>query len=426
MKASVQAQLQNELQRYESSNPRSLSAHDRRAAVLPGGTTRNTVFFEPYPPTLTRGQGSLVIDLDGNERVDFLNNYTALILGHAHPAVVEAVTAQTSRGSAFGSPTELELDLATVIQERVPTIERLRFCNSGTEATMQAMRAARAFTGRNRIALATGGYQGTHDWAVAPGPGIPAGVAEHIVRFPFNDIEACRDVIERNAEDLAAVMVEPIMGAAGIIAPVNGYLEFLRDATSSIGALLIFDEVMVFRTGFGGAQGRYGVSPDLTALAKIIGGGFPVAAWGGRSEIMDVVRPGGPVSLGGTYNGSPVGLAAGLATLKLLQRENFESLNQSGGLLSQRLNAVLNHHDLPAQVTNVGSLFNFHWTNEQIRSAEDTQGGSEELRLLFIGLLNRGYYLAPRGMGSLSTVISPAQIDGLCEAVDDVVSSLAA
>ncbi|MCC6174995.1 MAG: aspartate aminotransferase family protein [Chloroflexi bacterium] len=427
MSVSSPTYLESELRRYETFNQRSLDAHRRRAQILPGGATRNTVFFDPYPPTMVGGTGSIVTDLDGNERVDFLNNYTALILGHAHPAVVDAVTTQVQKGSAFGAPTELESELGAIIKSRVPSIERLRFCNSGTEATMQAMRAARAFTGRDAIAMVNGGYQGTHDWAMAPGPGIPNDVSSHVARFSFNDLDSSRDVIERNANRLAAIIVEPIMGAAGIIAPEPGYLESLRELTRAYGILLIFDEIMVFRTGYGGAQSRYGVAPDLTTLAKIIGGGFPVAAWGGRADVMELLRPGsGSVQLGGTYNGSPVGLAAGIATLDLLQKDDFDALNGRGEALSQRLNAIFSRRGVPAQVTCVGSLFNIHWTADPIRCAEDARAGANyQLRTLFIALLNKGYYLAPRGMGSLSTAISEGQIDALCEAVDDVVGNMA-
>ena len=290
---------------YVARTPRSRELFERATASLPGGSTRTTVYTAPYPPYVESGAGLRIRDVDGNEYRDFLGNYTSLILGHAHPAVVAAVETQVRRGSAFAAPTETEVELAEEIRERVPSIERLRFTSSGTEATMFAIRAARAFTGRPLIARFDHSYHGTHDGVMTGTDGVPEVMSGLVVDLPWGDPDGIEAALRGRESDVAAIIIEPVQGAGGVRAPEPGFLPFLRSFTERHGALLIFDEIISFRIAPGGAQERYGVRPDLTTLGKIIGGGYPLAAFGGRADVMEIfdARRPGAVSHGGTFNG---------------------------------------------------------------------------------------------------------------------------
>src|SRR4029077_1316541 len=284
---------------YRRTTPGSRALHEKAVAVMPGGTTRTTTYFDPYPLYIERGDGSRVWDVDGTERLDMLGNYTAMILGHAHPKVVEAIRRQAGRGTGFAAANPLEVELATLLCERVPSLDAVRFCNSGTEATMFAMRLARAFTGRPKIARIEGGYHGTHDYAEVSthpepadaGPadhplarpdsiGTPRSALEDTVVLPFNNPDAVELILREQGDRVAAVILEPIIGAGGVIAATAEFIDRLRAVTRELGMLLIFDEVISLRLAPGGAQQLYGVTPDLTTMGKIIGGGLPVAAFG--------------------------------------------------------------------------------------------------------------------------------------------------
>ena len=399
---------------------------DRAAVVLPGGTTRTTTFFAPFPPVLVGGDGCEIVDVDGNRRVDYLNNYTSLILGHAHPKVLAEAMSVAGRGTAFSSPTEHEVRLAEVLVERVASVDQVRFTNSGTEATMAALRLARAFTGRPRVARFEGGYHGTHDYSVTPGTGIPDPINDLVVTLPFNDISGCEARMAETADSLAAVIVEPVLGAGGVVAADKDFLGFLRESTSRVGALLVFDEIISFRLHTGGAQARYGITPDLTTFGKIIGGGFPIGAFGGREDVMALLHPThGTIRWGGTFNGNPVSAAAGVETLKALTPAVIEELNQKGEQLTERLNEALEASEVAAGVTGVGSLFHLHATDEEITDNHAVGRADPELtELLHLGLMNRGYFLAPRGMGCLSTAMTSADLDGLVESVEDLIKTL--
>ncbi|MEA2548192.1 MAG: glutamate-semialdehyde -aminomutase, partial [Chloroflexota bacterium] len=305
---------------YLARTPRSRALYERAIGSLPGGSTRTTVYSAPYPPYAAHGAGLALTDVDGNVYRDFLGNYTSLIHGHAHPAVVAAVEAQVRRGSAFAAPTETEVELAEELKRRVPSIERLRFTSSGTEATMFAIRAARAFTGRALIAKFDHSYHGTHDQVMAGSPGVPDAIGGLIVELPWGSPDAIEAALRGREAELAAIIVEPVQGAGGVRPPDQGFLEFLRAYCDRVGAVLIFDEIISFRIAPGGAQEVYGVRPDLTTLGKIIAGGYPLAAFGGRADVMAIfdARQARAVSHGGTFNGNPVAAAAGLATLREL------------------------------------------------------------------------------------------------------------
>jgi glutamate-1-semialdehyde 2,1-aminomutase len=399
---------------YLARTPGSAALFERATASIPGGSTRTTVFNRPYPPYMVRGEGLRTWDVDGNEYRDFLGNYTSLILGHAHPDVVAAVEAQVRRGSAFAAPTEVEIELAEEIRRRLPSVERIRFTNSGTEATMFAIRAARAFTGRPLLAKFEKAYHGTHDTALAGTPGVPDGISNLVVALPWDDADGVERGLAGREREVAAIIIEPIQGAGGVRAADPAFLRFLRDYADRIGAVLIFDEIIAYRIGPNGAQGIFGVRPDLTTLGKIIGGGYPLAAFGGRVEIMDrfdARRP-GALSHGGTFNGNPVGAAAGLATLRFLTPDRYERLASLGERLRERIRTGIASQDLDARVAGIASLFQV-FAGPSLEG-EDALSATETL---FLGLLVNGFHLAPRGMGAISTPATEADVDALADAV---------
>ena len=401
---------------YLARTPRSRSLFERATGSLPGGSTRTTVYSAPYPPYAASGSGLVVTDVDGNAYRDFLGNYTSLILGHAHPAVVAAVEAQVRRGSAFAAPTETEVELAEELRRRVPSIEHLRFTSSGTEATMFAIRAARAFTGRPLIAKFDHSYHGTHDLVMAGTPGVPDAIGGLIVELPWGDPAGIEAALRGRERELAAFILEPVQGAGGVRAPEPGFLEFVRSLADRLGALVIFDEIISFRVGFGGAQAMLGIRPDLTALGKIIAGGYPLAAFGGRAEVMAIfdARRERAVSHGGTFNGNPVAAAAGLATLQELTPDVYTRLAALGARLADRLSAGIAADGLDARIVNVGSLFQVFRGEAGAAFAPGAGQPSE----LYLRLLLDGFLIAPRGMGAIPTVATEQDIDELAEAIE--------
>lgn len=379
---------------------------------------------------LVSGSGCRVTDADGVERIDFISNYTSLAHGHCHPPVVEAVKAQAGRMASGAGPSELEIELGERLKARLPSIELLRFTNSGTEATMLAVRAARAFTGRSTVVAFAGAYHGTHDLGVSipadsadrpHGRGVPAAVAETLVVAPYNDIESTSAALDSCLDDLAAVIVEPVLGAGGVIPAEPTFLAFLRERTREAGALLLFDEVISFRIGYHGAQGRYGVKPDLTTLGKIIGGGLPIGAVGGRGEVMELFDPRSPDRMphGGTFNGNPLSAAAGLATLDGLPPAEYERLESLAMELRQRLEGVFDRFGVSGCVTQIGSLFNVHFADGPIHTHADVLAGDLALlRELHLAMLGHGILTTPRGMGCLSTPMGEAEIDAFLEAAE--------
>ena len=428
---------------YRRTTPGSRALHARAVKAMPGGTTRTTTYFDPYPLYIDRGEGCRIWDADGAERIDMLGNYSAMILGHAHPKVVEAITKQVARGTAFAAANPIEVELATLLCERVPSLQLVRFCNSGTEATMFAMRLARAFTGRPKIARIEGGYHGTHDYAEVSthpslseaGPsdrpiarpdsiGTPQWVVDGTVVLPFNNPDAAERILRREAEHVAAVILEPIIGAGGVIAGTNDFIGRLRSVTRELGMLLIFDEVISLRVAPGGAQQLYGVTPDLTTMGKIIGGGLPVAAFGGRADVMELMDPRRERNLpqGGTYNGNPLGMAAGVATLKELTPDVYDELNRKGARVKDQLTEVFATHGMPAQVNAAGSLFAIHFTDVPVTDYRSKATSNPKITHdFFLSLVNHGVLMAPRAMGALSTPMAEHDIQEFVDAVDAVI-----
>jgi glutamate-1-semialdehyde 2,1-aminomutase len=392
-------------ERYLERTPGSRALFERALQSLPGGSTRTSVYSPPYPTYLVRGKGARTTDVDGNTYLDLLGNYTSLILGHAHPAVVAAVESQVRRGSAFAAPTEVEVELAEELRRRLPALERIRFTNSGTEATMFALRAARAATGRPAIARFEGSYHGTHDGVVV-GPGVPDAIRDLTLILPWGDVAAVERALAGRESEVAAVIIEPVQGAGGLRPAEPGFLADLRAYTRRHRILLIFDEIICFRIGPNGAQGVFGIEPDLTTLGKIIGGGYPLAAFGGRAEVMDRfdARREGALVHGGTFNGNPVAAAAGLATLRELTPEVYAGLDALGERLETGTRAALEAANVRGRITRIASLFEVRL--DQVEPAD-----------CYLGLLLEGFHLAPRGMGGLSTPVTEADVDDFVAAV---------
>jgi glutamate-1-semialdehyde 2,1-aminomutase len=376
--------------------------YERAVHRLPGGNTRTTVFVPPHPPYAAHGAGCRLTDVDGNTVVDLQNNYTALIHGHAHPAIAKAATDALAQGASFGLPTRYEVELAELLGERVAIGDRWRFANSGTEAVMIAIRLARAVTGRDAILRFEGCYHGSHDAVLAPGsPGVPAGVSQDVVIVPVGDRDAFLAAIEEHGERLAAVLFDAMPNRAGLRPADPDFVSALRVETARRGILLIQDEVLTFRVGYGGLQSLYGLEPDLTTLGKVIGGGFPVGAIGGRAEIMDAFDPrrDAPVGHGGTFSANPVTLAAGLAALQLLSAEEVDRINALGDRLRERLTSQ------GWTVTGRGSLARVHVPDPAA---------------LWWRLYGEGVLIAANGLLCLSTPMDEAVVDEVAAAFERV------
>lgn len=355
----------------------SRSLYERALSVLPGGVNSSVRAIRPYPFFIERGDGAHVIDADGNRYIDYVMGYGPLLLGHDLPEPVMAgIQQRASEGPMYGAPTEVEVELAEFVARHVPSVEMIRFVNSGTEATVSAVRLARGYTGRDKIVIMEGSYHGAQESTLVEGsgdethpssPGIPASFAEHTLTVPFNDEQAVHDVFAEHGDDIAAVMAEPILGNYGIVHPVEGYLETLREVTDEHGSLLIFDEVI---TGFrvGGlqcAQGKFGVTPDLTTFGKIIGGGFPVGAVGGRTEIVEEFTPSGDVFQSGTFSGHPVTMAAGLETLRYAaEHDVYDHVNALGDQLRSGLTDIIADHAPNYTVVGTDSMFKVVFTRD--------------------------------------------------------------
>lgn len=430
---------------YPENDSASAKLYDRAVVALPGGNSRHTIFFPPYPIYAVRGEGARVWDADGVSRLDLINNYSALIHGHNHPKIVEAVVDQARRLLSVAMPTETEVALAEMVCERLPGVDRIRFANSGTEGVLLTFKAARAFTGRPKIAKIEGAYHGSDDtasvsvapdpkrWgeptrpASVPGPGGTANIASDVVVMPMNDVEAGRAILREHADQLAAAILDPLPSQLGYTAATPAFVAMLREETERAGALLIFDEVYSFRLGYRGAQGALGVTPDLTALGKVIGGGLPVGAIGGRADIMDALfdpRPGRPrLNHGGTFNANPLTMAAGRAALELLDEAAFDRLTGLGERLRDGLREAVKIAGVPGAVrgaTSMTSLAHFESDIGDYRALTEAHRQFPEARVraakFFQELLNQGVIIGAAGLFVLSTALTEADIDFVVEA----------
>ncbi|HET7658579.1 MAG TPA: glutamate-1-semialdehyde 2,1-aminomutase [Bacillales bacterium] len=380
--------------------------------VMPGGVNSPARAFksvEKDPIFIDRGKGSHVFDIDGNEYIDYVLSFGPLILGHADDQVVEALKATAEKGTSFGAPNELETKLANLVIERVPSIEVVRMVNSGTEATMSAIRLARGFTGRDKIIKFEGCYHGhVNSLLIKAGsgvatlglpdsPGVPANLAEHTITVPYNDLDSVREAFSRYGKDIAGIIVEPVAGNMGVVPPEPGFLEGLREMTEQNGALLIFDEVMTgFRVDYQCAQGYYGVTPDLTCLGKVIGGGLPVGAYGGKREIMAQIAPDGPIYQAGTLSGNPLAMAGGYETLSQLTPETYQELSRKAEKLASGLDAAASEYEIPHTVNRAGSMVGFFFTNEKVLNYETAAGSNLNFfKSYFNRMLEEGISLPP-------------------------------
>jgi len=436
------------LAKYRGPDALSRQLYERASRVMPGGNTRHSVALAPYPVYAHSGSGCRITDVEGEERVDFLNNYTSLILGHAHPQVTAAVQSRAALGSAFTMPTPEEVELAELLTARVAYVEQIRFCNSGSEAVLLAIKAARAFTGRPKIAKFDGAYHGLYDYAeVSEGPtpdawgdadapasitepGTPASVARDVVVLPWNRPEACLKLIQQNKDDLAALLVDPMPLGIGMIAPRPGFLTWLREETARYGIVLIADEVLNFRLAYHGAFHAHRITPDLATFGKIIGGGFPVGAVAGARRVMSVFDHTGALKVhhGGTFNANPVTIVAGLETMRHMTPEAFDRLNGLGEYIRDRLRRLFRDTERPAQVCGAGSMFLAHLTSDELIDFRSLRGFSRTNPIygsLCHKLLEYGFILSPRGIfGCLSTPMSEAELDGLVEALGRALAEL--
>ena len=417
---------------------RSAEVMARARELFPGGVNSPVRAFRGVggePIVAERGEGARIWDADGKEYIDFVLSWGPLVLGHASPIVLEALEKAMQKGTSFGMPTELEVQLGELIRQRMPHIEMMRFVSSGTEATMSAVRLARAFTGRDSILKFDGCYHGHADsflvragsgvatLSLPDSPGVPASLATLTLTAPFNDLDAAVDLVRSNKNGVAAIIVEPVVGNSGFIPPNPGFLEGLRKAADDVGALLIFDEVMTgFRIAPGGAKERFGVRADLTTLGKVIGGGLPVAAYGGRREIMERVAPSGPVYQAGTLSGNPLAMAAGLATLSTLTPALHSKIEKRTATLVEGLQKIAEQLKVPLTAGHAGSMWGFFFTSRPVRNFMEAKASDVNLfRRFFHAALERGIYLAPSPFEAcfMSAAHGDAEIEAALEKMRD-------
>jgi glutamate-1-semialdehyde 2,1-aminomutase len=411
--------------------------------VMPGGVNSPVRAWQAVglsPRVIVRGEQARVYDADGNSYLDFVGSWGPLILGHAPARVVEAVQAAITRGASFGAPTPGEVDLAQILVEAVPSLEMVRLVNSGTEACMSALRLARGATGRPLVIKFDGCYHGHADsflvaagsgvltQAIAGSPGVPPEIAALTLSLPYNDLDAVRQAVRQHRGEIATIMVEPVAGNMGVVPPQPGFLEGLREVCDQEGCLLIFDEVITgFRVAWGGAQALYGVQPDLTCLGKIIGGGLPVGAYGGRRDLMSQMAPTGPIYQAGTLSGNPLAVAAGLATLEVLQLSGiYEYLEEIGARLCQELAHAASHCRVPLTINRVGSMFTLFFTSGPVTNLEQAKKSDlGRFRQFFQDMLAEGLYLPPSQFEALflSLVHRQADLDSMAAAAEKVWSS---
>ena len=410
-------------ERFRAATPKSAELAKRAERVMPGGDTRTTTYHRPYPLTIVRGEGPFLWDADGNRYIDLVGNYTSLVHGNAYPPIVEAVAKTARGGTAWPARSEAAIELAELICSRVESIERVRFCNSGSEAGMLAAQLARRLTGRELIVMARYGYHGSYD-------DLELGLVGHdgarTLLGEFGDAESFEKLLAARANEIAAVFLEPVMGSAGVVAPPTGFLERVARATKRAGALLVIDEVITLRLHEGGAQQLFNVRPDLTMMGKIIGGGFPVGAIGGSTEIMKAFDPSqrGAMFHSGTFNGNPVTCAAGAVSLRELTQARIDKMDEQAQRLAAELSRAARDLELPFSIRKTGSLMNLFFTRE----APPATIAREDVRVIanfHLAALNHGLFFAARGLIALSTVTSDELLSEVVERAADAMTDIA-
>jgi glutamate-1-semialdehyde 2,1-aminomutase len=412
---------------YVARRPKSKAQHEAARAVMPGGNTRTVLFYGPFPICAVKGEGGWLTDIDGHRYLNLLGEYTAGIYGHSHPVIRAAIDAALDNGINYGAHNRMEAELAAIVCARFPAIELVRFTNSGTEANLMALSTARHATGRAKIMVFKGGYHG--GLLYFGGGGVPINAPFPFVLARYNDIEGTRAMIGREAADLAATLVEPMMGSAGCIPAERGFLAMLREETARAGTVLIFDEVMTSRFSAGGAQQLDAITPDMTTLGKYIGGGMSFGAFGGRRDLMAIYDPtaAGAMPHAGTFNNNVLSMAAGIAGMaKVFTPDAAAALHERGEALRARLNAIFKDAGVMLQMTGRSSLMTLHAVTGPVRSVDDLARANDAAKeLVFLDLLERGYYMARRGFIALSLMVSDADLDGFVAAVEDIVAERA-
>lgn len=417
---------------------KSIKAFQEAVQLMPGGVNSPVRAFKAVdmnPIFMESGKGSKIYDIDGNEYIDYVLSWGPLILGHANRQVVEALKKVVESGTSFGAPTLIENKLAELVKERVPSIEIIRMVNSGTEATMSALRLARGYTGRSKILKFEGCYHGHGDsllikagsgvatLGLPDSPGVPEGIAKNTITVPYNDLDGVKTAFEKFGEDIAAIIVEPIAGNMGVVPPLPGFLEGLREMTEQYGALLIFDEVMTgFRVDYHCAQGYFNIQPDLTCLGKVIGGGLPVGAYGGKAEIMEKVAPSGPVYQAGTLSGNPLAMTAGYETLKQLKPEHYDEFKRKGDMLEAGYRQAAETYGIPLTVNRAGSMIGVFFTNEQVMNYDTAKTSNlDYFATYYREMALQGVFLPPSQFEGLfiSTVHSDEDIEKTIQAAEN-------
>ncbi len=420
LERTLDEQLSRAEARYIAANPKSRAQHERAQRVLPAGHSRQTLYFAPFPLTIVSGRGNRVTDLDGHEYLNTISEYVAGVYGHTCKPIQAAVSAALARGTVLTGPTLAEVELAELMRSRIPSLEAVKFCNSGSEACLFAVMTALHATGRRRLLVFEGCYHG--GFLVYGATDAPLNAPLEVVRGHYNDVESVRTLLRTQGEKLAAVLVEPMMNAAGCIPGSSEFLRMLREETRACGALLIFDEVGTGRLGPGGVQGLEGITPDMTTLGKFWGGGFSFGAFGGRREIMRHfdLRSGGRLSHGGTFNNNIIATTAGLVGARdVYTPAECEALNARGDDLRARINALGRRRGVALQATGRGGILSLHWHTRPIRAAGDVEPAASGFRRLFqLAMIERGFYASQRGMVSLSLPYTPADLDALLAGID--------
>lgn len=421
----------------------SKDAYKEAVDLMPGGVNSPVRAFKSVgmsPVFMESGKGSKITDIDGNEYIDYVLSWGPLLLGHAQEQVVQKLKSSVEKGTSFGASTTLENRLAELVIERVPSVEMVRMVNSGTEATMSALRLARGYTGRDIIVKFEGNYHGHGDsllikagsgvatLGLPDSPGVPASIAKNTITVPYNDLESINEVFSQYGDQIAAVIVEPVSGNMGVVPPKEGFLEGLRKTTEDYGSLLIMDEVMTgFRVGYHCAQGYFGVTPDITCLGKVIGGGLPVGAYGGKREIMEYIAPAGSIYQAGTLSGNPLAMTAGYETLSQIKQSDYENMNKKIDLLIEGYKSAASKYDIPLQVNRAGSMIGFFFTNEEVIDFESAQTSDTDLFAAYYrGMIEAGVFLPPSQFEGLflSTAHTEEDIEKTVKIVDDVFSKI--
>jgi glutamate-1-semialdehyde 2,1-aminomutase len=432
--------LNLEIKRYLNRTPNSAKMQEIASKYLPGGSSRDAAFFEPYPIFIERGNGRHIYDVDGNQYLDYMINATSLILGHSHPDIVNALKKQIEIGVSFSGPTDPQITLAKTLTERIPSIDKIRFTTSGTEATLNAIRLSRAFTGRFKIAKFEGAYHGSHEYvavSVRPSsmdlspdftnpvpehPGQPKSIVEDVLVLPYGDSEKCEALLRHYSDELACLIMEPVSSTFGYLPAPLKFLQLMRNLTSELGVMLIFDEVQSFRIASGGAQEFFNVIPDLTTLGKVIGGGLPVGAFGGTNELMSSYDPtsdgGVKIPHAGTFNANPMTMVAGQVVMNHLTENSYTKMNQLGDILRHKLESVFDEIGFDTQITGIGSLFGIHFSSDPINDYRSIINSDQDLKkALFFGLLNEGVLLQSTCAGALNILSTEDDVNQLIDSV---------